>query len=160
LIRLWQFRVGRLGRLGGRRIRSGLLRGSTTCSVGPPSEMPARHIGQERQKGGSMPASAASGGCSFGSCRRPSLGRILTTPITGTSRPPRPSRRLRDKNPLMRCLAFGRKTKEPSCLPGSPSRSRRRPRLMECPGWAALLTVPVRPAYSSHSQSRCSFLKG
>jgi hypothetical protein len=87
---------------------------------------------------------AASGGCSFGSSRRPSPCPILTAPTTGTSRPPRPSRRPHEKNPLMRCLAFGRKTKEPSCLPGSPFRSRRRPQADGMPRLGG-------PAYSSRS---------
>jgi hypothetical protein len=38
-----------------------------------------------------------------------------TGPTTGMSRPPRPPRRPPDKGPLMRCLAFGRKTEVPSC---------------------------------------------
>jgi hypothetical protein len=78
---------------------------------------------------------------------------IRTAPTTGMSRPPRLPRRPHDTIPLMHFLAFGRKTKVPSCLPGSSPRSGRPPRLMEWPGWDG-------PAYSSHPRSRSSSHKG
>jgi hypothetical protein len=106
---------------------------------------------QSELRSDTIPGPAPPLTCQTNPCSRARKWRVAV-PLPARSshhRPParavRPARpgALTTRTRSCAALPLAERQKCPSCLPGSPSRFRRWPSLMECPGWAALLTVPT-----------------